>query len=88
MSRHSFFTSHPKVLEIFPCPLQPPAQLKTNTTAVINKAKESVWQHAAGLQTGSSEERLQELCRLWFPLYLAKINVQDEKKMQVNASDG
>lgn len=53
-----FFMSHPKVLEIFRCPLQPPAQLKTNTTAVINKAKESVWQDAAGLQTGSSEERL------------------------------
>lgn len=54
MSRQSFFC-HPNVVEIFGCPLQPPAQLKTNTTAVINKAKESVWQDAAGLQKNVSE---------------------------------
>lgn len=29
----------------------PPAWLKTNTAAVINKAEESVWQDAHGLQT-------------------------------------
>lgn len=85
--RTKVFKSHPKVLDVFRCPPQPPAQLKTNTTAVISKARETVWQNAAGLQTGSSEERLWELCPLWFRFYLAKIDVHDEKKMQVSASD-
>lgn len=32
------------------------AQLKTNTMAVINKAKGIVWLDAAALQAGTSEE--------------------------------